>query len=81
MQNYARHDGGGYLVWVFETYKCEPDCVMTTKCLVPTDAEMQALPAYMGKVKQRMYGGCCCAVGSLVINRGPGGWKAALKAG
>ena len=26
----------------------------------------------LGEVKQRMHGGCCYAVGSLVVNRGGG---------
>jgi hypothetical protein len=30
------------------------------------------LPDRIGEVKQRMHGGCCYAVGSLVVNRGGG---------
>jgi hypothetical protein len=62
---------GGYLVWIFETAHCDS---FTLKLLIPqTDAETHALPDCMGKVKQRMHGGCCYAVGTLVINRGAGG--------
>jgi hypothetical protein len=62
------HSSGGYLVWIFETAHCDS---FTLKLLIPqTDAETQAL---LAKVKQRMHGGCCYAVGRLVINRGAGG--------
>ena len=63
----------GYFVWVFETLHSDS---FTVKLLIPETALTRALPDLIGKVKERMHGGCCYAVGSVVINRGAGGLRA-----
>jgi hypothetical protein len=61
-----------YLVWVLEASRAGKQPA-TLRVLTPrTDAETQALLDRMGKVKQRMSGGCCYAVGTLVMNRAGG---------
>ena len=58
----------GYFVCVLNTAVRS-----TVKLLRPeTDALTRDLPDRIGEVKQRMHGGCCYAVGSLVVNRGGG---------
>jgi len=60
-----------YFVWVFEPSPGGP----TLALIVPrTATAAKGLEGDIRKVKQRMYAGCCHAVGELTLNFGDRGW-------